>query len=478
MCSQQAAASRRILPFDKKNDLCQPLQNTQAREVDVTTSQLTPGVVAGRLRAGDYCTNFADVAPPLDGHEARVAADRCYFCHDAPCITACPTGIDIPLFIRQIATGTPMAAARTILSQNIFGGICARVCPTETLCEGACVREAAEGKPVEIGALQRFATDTMMRAGPQPFGRAAASGRRVAVVGAGPAGLACAHRLALLGHEVTVFDARPKPGGLNEYGIASYKAPGGFAQAEVDWLMQIGGITFEGACALGRDIMLDGLRADFDAVFLGLGLGGVNALGIPGEDLPHVTPATDFIADLRQASDLAALPVGRNVVVIGGGMTAIDAAVQAKLLGAETVTIAYRRSRAQMPASRVEQDHATANGVKIVEHAAPVAIHGAGAVAEVEFAYTAEGAQGLHTLPETFRLKADQVLTAIGQKLGALPEGLTLAGRKVAVTGAGRTSLPGVWAGGDCTPGGEDLTVTAVAQGRDAADDIHASLMA
>ncbi|MEF3047797.1 NAD(P)-dependent oxidoreductase [Pseudotabrizicola sp. L79] len=436
----------------------------------MTNSPLTPGIVPGRLPAAALAENFADHTPPLDGHEARVAADRCYFCHDAPCITACPTAIDIPLFIRQIATGTPEAAATTIWTQNILGGMCARVCPTETLCEEACVREAAEGKPVEIGRLQRFATDTAMTKGLHPFTRAAATGKRVAVVGAGPAGLACAHRLALHGHEVTVLERRAKPGGLNEYGIASYKSTNGFAQAEVDWLMQIGGITLKTGVELGRDVTLQGLSADFDAVFLGIGLGGVNALRAEGEDRQGVANAVDFIADLRQCTDLSTLPVGRDVVVIGGGMTAVDAAVQSKLLGAETVTIVYRRAQHRMSASRYEQEHATAAGVRIICNAMPVAVHGNGAVREVEFAYTAEGADGLKPTGETFRLKADQVFKAIGQTLDGLPEGLG--------TDAGKISdlPPKVWAGGDCTGGGEDLTVTAVAQGRDAAEAIHAAL--
>ena len=443
----------------------------------MTNSQLSPGVVSGRLSSEDYAANFSDVAPPLDDHEARVAADRCYFCHDAPCITACPTSIDIPLFIRQISTGTPEAAAKTIFSQNVLGGICARVCPTENLCEGSCVRETAEGKPVEIGALQRYATDTLMAKNAHPFTRAAATGKRVAVVGAGPAGLSAAHRLAMKGHEVTIYDARAKAGGLNEYGIASYKAVDGFAQKEVDWLLQIGGITVKTGMALGVGITLKGLSAEYDAVFLAIGLAGVNALGLPGDDKDQVIPATDFIADLRQARDLATLPVGRDVVVIGGGMTAVDAAVQSKLLGAENVTIVYRRAQAQMPASRVEQDHALANGVRIIANAAPVAVHGNGAVREVEFAYTRAGDKGLELTDETFRLKADQCFTAIGQALEGAPEGLTLAGRKIAVTGAGRTNMPGVWAGGDCAAGGDDLTVTAVAEGRDAAEDIHLALM-
>jgi dihydropyrimidine dehydrogenase (NAD+) subunit PreT len=442
----------------------------------VSNSMLTPGVVAGRLPAAAYTENFADHEAPLDRHEAQVAADRCYFCHDAPCITACPTSIDIPLFIRQIATGTPDAAAKTIFAQNIMGGMCARVCPTETLCEEACVREAAEGKPVEIGRLQRHATDTLMAKGVHPFVRAAPTGKKVAVVGAGPAGLSCAHRLAMLGHDIDVYDSRPKPGGLNEFGIASYKATDNFAQAEVDWLLRIGGITLHQGRSIGRDVQIADLQSRYDAVFLGIGLAGVNALRAPGEDIPNVRNAVDFIAELRQAQDKSTLPIGRDVVVIGGGMTAVDAAVQSRLLGAEYVTIVYRRGQDRMSASGYEQDHATSAGVRIISHAAPVAVHGNGTVSEIEFGYMTEGPAGLTPTGETFRLKADQVFKAIGQRLDGAPADLQIEGGKIVVDAVGRTSVNGIWAGGDCAAGGEDLTVTAVAEGRDAAMDIHAAL--
>jgi glutamate synthase (NADPH/NADH) small chain len=428
-------------------------------------SPQTPGIVAGRLSPEALGENFADIAPPFTPHEALVAADRCYFCYDAPCIAACPTSIDVPLFIRQIQAGQPAAAATTILSQNILGGMCARVCPTETLCEQACVREAAEGRPVEIGRLQRFATDTALGRA-QPFRRAAPTGRRIAVVGAGPAGLACAHRLALLGHEVVLLDARPKPGGLNEFGIAAYKAPGGFAQAEVDWLLAIGGIELRCGERLGETVRLEALQAEYDAVFLGIGLSGVRALGL-GSAAARVRPAVEFIAEVRQAGDLGAVPVGRHVVVIGGGMTAIDAAVQAKKLGADEVTIAYRRGRGEMSASGHEQELAATEGVRIVADATPTGVKPNGTGGLVEF---------VRPDGETLVIQADEVLTAIGQSLGPLPAGLALDGGKIAVAGSGRTSLPRVWAGGDCAAGGADLTVTAVAEGRDAALDIHASL--
>ena len=433
---------------------------------------LAEGVRPGRLDPSSLAEGFCDVQPPLTPHEAAVAADRCYFCHDAPCIAACPTEIDIPLFIRQIATGTPEAAAKTIFEQNILGGMCARVCPVETLCEQACVRETAEHEPVEIGRLQRYATDTLMAADVHPFERAAPTGKRVAVVGAGPAGLACAHRLAMKGHDVVIYDAREKPGGLNEYGIAAYKTVDGFAEREVAWLLEIGGIRLEQGRALGRDVTLEELRADHDAVFLGTGLGAVNALGLDGEDREGVEDAVDFIAELRQAEDLAALPIGRDVVVIGGGMTAVDAAVQAKLLGALNVTMVYRRGRDRMNASRKEQDHAATRGVRIVTNAVPVAVHGNGAVREVEFEFVEDD---LTPTGERFRLPADQVFKAIGQRLDGAALPATERG-KIAVTGAGRTSVDGVWAGGDCAAGGDDLTVTAVAEGRDAAEDIHAAL--
>ncbi len=432
-------------------------------------SQLTPGVVPGRLPANAYQDNFDDVQAPYARHEALVAADRCYFCHDAPCMTACPTSIDIPLFIRQIATGTPEAAARTIFAQNILGGMCARVCPTEQLCEEACVRELAEGKPVEIGRLQRHATDTLMAKGVHPFTRAASTAKHVAVVGAGPAGLACAHRLALHGHEVTIYERRGKPGGLNEYGIATYKTPDNFAQAEVEWLLKIGGITIRTGVEMGRDVTLAGLQASHDAVFLGIGLSGVNALRAAGEALDGVRNAVDFIADLRQSADKAQVPVGRDVVVIGGGMTAVDAAVQSKLLGAENVTIVYRRGKAKMSASAYEQDHATQVGVRIIYNAAPTRVVGGTRAEAVEFAYASEGEGGLVLSDETFTLKADQVFKAIGQTLIAT-ENLAVAGGKLLPPGGK------IWTGGDCAAGGEDLTVTAVAQGRDAAEAIHQSL--
>jgi dihydropyrimidine dehydrogenase (NAD+) subunit PreT len=440
------------------------------------TSPMTPGIAADRLSNEALAQNFADLHVPLEPHEVRVAADRCYFCYDAPCVTACPTDIDIPLFIRQISTDRSEAAAKTILDMNILGGMCARVCPTEVLCEQACVREVSEGKPVEIGRLQRHATDRLMAKNIHPFDRAAATGKKVAVVGAGPAGLSCAHRLALKGIDVTIYDARSKAGGLNEYGIAAYKSTNDFAAKEVAWLLSIGGITIENNKTLGIDMTLDGLSSDFDAVFLSVGLGGVNALSMSSEDDTCMSDAVGFIETLRQTTDLASIPIGRNVVVIGGGMTAVDAAVQSKLLGAEQVTIAYRRGREAMSASRYEQDLAASHGVKLLFNVQPVTLETLEPSAALVLEYTATKDGRLTGTGETMRISADQVFSAIGQTL-ATDGGLALDGRKISVTGAGRTSRDRVWAGGDCASGGDDLTVTAVAEGRDAAMDIYVTLM-
>ncbi len=442
------------------------------------------GIASGRLPAAQYADNFSDLHPSFDRHEALVEADRCYFCYDAPCMQACPTAIDIPLFIREIATGNPLGAAKTIFEQNIFGGMCARVCPTETLCEEVCVREIAEGKPVKIGMLQRYATDAAMAKDRQFFPRAASTGKKIAVVGAGPAGLACAHRLAVKGHDVTVFEAKPKSGGLNEYGIAAYKTVDGFAQAEVDYILSVGGITIENGKALGRDVSLADLAATYDAVFLGMGLAGVNALGGEGEDAAGVEDAVDFIAELRQASDLSSLPVGRRVVVLGGGMTAIDAAVQAKLLGAEEVTICYRRGKEHMNASDYEQDLAAANGVSIRHWLQPKRIVGVNAITVgIELEYTAMKNGTLAGTGETITLAADQVFKAIGQSFDAAPldgsgNSIALERGRIKVDTEGRTSMAKVWAGGDCVVDArEDLTVAAVAAGRDAAESMHRVLM-
>ena len=438
---------------------------------------------ARRLSADELARNFADIHVPLDRERALIEASRCYFCYDAPCQQACPTGIDIPGFIRKISTDNVKGAAVTILNENIMGGACARVCPVEVLCESACVRETQETRPIQIGALQRYATDWLFERKLQPFTRAAPTGKRIAVVGAGPAGLACAHRLAMHGHDVTIYEARPKAGGLNEYGIAAYKVPDDFAQTEVAFIMSIGGIKIEFGKALGRDISLSNLRRDFDAVFLGMGLAGVNALALEGEDMSGVMDAVAYIERLRQAADKSVLEIGRRVVVIGGGNTAIDIAVQAKRLGAEDVTIVYRRGPDHMGATWHEQELAQTNGVTIKHWAQPLRlVTHRGRLKEVEFEYTQLDEQGrLMSTGDRFTLLADMLFKAIGQSFVPSPlgngaaEALELAGNRIQVNADRKTSLSNVWAGGDCVPG-EDLTVSAIQDGKLAAESIDRNL--
>ncbi len=442
--------------------------------------QKGPDVAGRRLDKAAYQLNFADLHPPLTDHEALVESDRCFFCHDAPCQTACPTSIDIPLFIREISTGHPKSAAKTIFDPNILGGMCARVCPTETLCEEVCVRETSEGKPVKIGLLQRYATDAAMAEKKHPYKRAAPTGKKVAVVGAGPAGLACAHRLAMLGHDVTMFEARKKSGGLNEFGIAAYKCVDDFARKEVDFVLSIGGIKIETGKALGKGLKLSDLQKNHAAVFLGVGLQAVNDLGIKNDDVDGIDDAVDYIAELRQASDLAKLKVGRRILVIGGGMTAIDVAVQSKLLGAEDVTILYRRGQDHMKASGFEQQLAQTKGVKIKHWVAPKRVvmkkdQAVGLVCEymklVKGKLTGSG--------ETLEFPADMIFKAIGQSYVDTVKGaLQLEGGRISIDGEKRTSVVGIWAGGDCAAGGKDLTVAAVDDGRRAAESIHAFLSA
>ncbi|MDE0753351.1 MAG: NAD(P)-dependent oxidoreductase [Woeseiaceae bacterium] len=441
-----------------------------------------PDIKMGRLSADEIAEKFGDLHPPLSRPEALIEADRCYFCFDAPCTTACPTGIDIPSFIQKIRSDNVQGSAETILKENIMGGMCARVCPTEVLCEEACVRNTHEEKPVNIGLLQRYATDPTFQSGAQLFERGPETGKKVAIVGGGPAGLSCAHRLAMLGHDAVIYSRDDKLGGLNEYGIAAYKTVDEFAQREVDWILNIGGIDVRTNIALGDDIHLADLQRDYDAVFLAFGLGGVNSLGLENEDADNVLNAVDFIADLRQAEDKGKLPIGRRVIVIGGGMTAIDVAVQSKRLGSEQVDIVYRRGADQMGASQFEQELAQTNDVSIRHWSTPIGLSVANGLAQVKFERTRLDATGkLQMTGETWTAEADIVFKAVGQtidleSLGGDAQSIEQRGGKLVVNEARKTSLDKIWAGGDCIFGHDDLTVSAVQDGKLAALSIDRHL--
>ena len=354
----------------------------------------------------------------------------------------------------------------------------ARVCPTETLCEEACVRNTGEDRPVKIGLLQRYATDSLMNSSDHPYKRSEDNGKKVAIVGGGPAGLSCAHRLSMKGYSVTIFDSKSKLGGLNEYGIAAYKSLDNFAERETKFVLSLGGIDYKLNTTIGKDLSVDQLRKDFDAVFLGMGLTGVNSLLVDGEDNNGIDDAVRYIEDIRQAKDLGELPVGRKVIVIGGGMTAIDMAVQIKKLGSEDVTIVYRRGQKEMSASLVEQQNAQNNGVLIKHWSKPVRlITNDNSVCGVEFEYTSVKDGKLVGTGEKYKIDSDMVFRAIGQTFEDDADGLPpLGSGRISVDENYKTSISGIWAGGDCVNEGEDLTVSAVEAGKKAAESIHMEL--
>jgi dihydropyrimidine dehydrogenase (NAD+) subunit PreT len=432
---------------------------------------------ATRLSPEQLEKNFADINPPLTEAQALEEGARCLFCHDAPCIKACPTEINVPQFIRQILTGNMRGSARTILSANILGHSCARVCPTSVLCEGACVLNAEGKKPVEIGKLQRYAVDPVIAGGTQLFQAGAANGRRVALIGAGPASLSCAAELRQRGYETVIFDASPQPGGLDTYGIAAYKMRAADVGKEVAMVRALG-VEIRSATAVGRDIGIEQLEREFDAIFLGIGLGTTDDLNIPGEDLLGCRDAISFIEETK-SRELAEVPVARRIAVIGGGNTAIDVVTAARRLGAEEVYMVYRRGPEEMSAFDYEYELAKKDTVMFWWQAMPVRIIGDdhGHVAALECVRTERGAKDARgrssfvPVPGSeFRLEVGMVVKALGQKRKTdfLQQiaGLQLKnGCVVADAQTMRTTNPKYFAGGDCVNGGGEV-VDAVAHGK------------
>ena len=424
--------------------------------------------------------------PGLSRSAAFAEAHRCLMCWDAPCIRACPTAIDVPGFIKRIAFEDDLGAARVILEANILGDSCAHVCPTSVLCEGACVLNDVDGRPIPIGRLQGFATGPVVQGGIQLFTAAPATGKKIAVIGGGPAGLACAAELTKRGHEAVVFDAASKPGGLNTRGVAEYKQTRTAALAEIAWLQDLG-VTVRENTVVGEDITFDELVSGYDAMFFGAGLGAIPVLGVPGESLAGVEDALRLIEAVKTGALAPDGFAGKTVVVLGGGNTAIDAARLAVRLGAVRTVVIYRRGPDEMPAYKHEVAEARREGVAFSFWSAPHSVIGDGKVEAVRCQRTEPGPVGSDGRPAVitsdeppYDVHADVVVRATGQAtrqslLSELPDVATDGRGRIIVDEEQRTSQPGVWAGGDCVNGGKEV-VNAVAEGMAAARSIDEEL--
>lgn len=434
-----------------------------------------------RLSKEQYEQNFADIHPPFSTKTAaQVEASRCLFCYDAPCTKSCPTHIDVPKFIKQIVTDNVKGSAHTIFSSNIMGAGCSKVCPVEKLCEGSCVFNLLDEPPIPIAKLQRYSTEKAMENNWQLFNRKSSSGKRVAVVGAGPAGLSCAHVLSREGIDVTIYEKESKGGGLMTYGIAAYKVTPQFCEEEVNYITGIGGIEIKYNQELGKDVTLSQLKKEYDAVFLAFGVGIARQLEIPGEKLEGVVDAISFIYDIR-TKGYSSVPVGDKVAVIGMGMTAIDAATQAKRLGAKHVTMVYRRTEKEKPCTQHELDIALLDGCEVIWLAAPKRVKGEGGKVKglVCSKMTlgepdASGRRSPVDTGDTFTLEVDMVIKAAGQvpfeKL-VKKSRLDNKNGKLTVSEYGATNIKGVFAGGDAVNGGKEV-VDAVEAGKNGAKAI------
>ena len=437
-------------------------------------------IQSNRLTPEEYQENFQDIHPPFENKTAaEVEANRCLFCYDAPCTKSCPTSIDVPKFIKQISTENIKGSALTIFESNIFGAGCSRVCPVEKLCEGACVYNLLEEEPIPIARLQRYATEAALQNNWQFFKRKPGNGKKVAVIGAGPAGLSCAHVLSREGVDVTIFEKEKKGGGLMTYGIAAYKVTPQFCEQEVNYITGLGGIEIKFEQELGKNITMHQLLNAFDAVYLAMGVGLARRLNIPGEDGEGVIDAISFIYEIRDKG-FSPVPVGDRVAVIGMGMTAIDAATQAKRLGAKEVTLVYRRTEEEKPCTDVELDIAKLDGCEIIWLAAPKEVISENgrlkqlvcSVMELG-APDSSGRRSPVDTGKTFSLEVDMVIKAAGQMpFESLVKeiGLDHKDGKILVKGSA-TNVKAVFAGGDCVNGGKEV-VDAVQAGKDGAEAI------
>jgi dihydropyrimidine dehydrogenase (NAD+) subunit PreT len=433
-----------------------------------------------KLTAEQYEHNFFDIHPPFENKTAaQVEANRCLFCYDAPCTKSCPTGIDVPKFIKQICTDNVKGSAHTIFTSNIMGAGCSKVCPVEKLCEGSCVFNLIDEPPIPIAKLQRYSTEQAMEKKWQLFERKSSTGKKVAVIGAGPAGLSCAHVLSREGIDVTIYEKESKGGGLMTYGIAAYKVTPQFCEDEVDYILSLGGITVKYNQELGENISMEQLLKDYDAVYLAIGVGLARQLEIPGEELEGVEDAIKFIYNLRN-NNYDKIAVGDHVAVIGMGMTAIDAATQAKRLGAKEVTMLYRRTENEKPCTQAELDIAMLDGCSITWLASPKEIKGENEkVTELICSKMklgepdASGRRSPVDTGETFSLPVDMVIKAAGQmpfENLVRQTGLENNHGKINISNCA-TNIKAVFAGGDCVNGGKEV-VDAVQAGKDGAKAI------
>ncbi len=436
-------------------------------------------IESNRLSEQEYAQNFSDIHPPFETKDAAlVDANRCLFCYDAPCIKSCPTGINIPKFIKQITTDNIKGSAHTIFVSNIMGGGCSKVCPVEKLCEGACVYNLMHEEPIPIAKLQRYSTGKAIDQKWKLFERKPSNGKKVAIVGAGPAGLSCAHVLSREGVDITIYEKESKGGGLMTYGIAAYKVTPQFCEDEVNYILSLGGIDIQYNQELGRNISLEELQKKYDAVYLGFGVGLARKLDIPGENLEGVEDAISFIYNIR-SKGYDAVAVGDKVVVIGMGMTAIDAATQAKRLGAKEVTIVYRRTQEEMPCTEAELDIAKLDGCNIIWLAAPKEIKGKEKVSQLVCSLMelgepdSSGRRSPVDSGKTITLEADMVIKAAGQMpYEAVIQKFKIQNSKFKIDiNNSATSIKGVFAGGDCVNGGKEV-VDAVQAGKEGAEAI------